>query len=628
MNRLAPDQRNVDVEAIERDVRAELALARSRRRSAPLTRAFASMLANRRDREASAADDDRQRGGRRRRSRSRAAARSGSDASIGASRELQRHRRRDRDAAAHGDVVERRRATWRTDRRRAIPRSDRATVARTAPRPPRAPAGPRSRRAQARRGGSRPRSRSCRGCCAGGSGPASGPRRRAPAPRSRSRRARRTCPPAGRARPATTATAPAPTAGPRRSRARSGAMRATAVPETTPRGRELSRQRRQERFERQLGERQRHVALESRRLGREAAVDRDRVDQPAARAHRAFRLGRDGDRAAAERVSRVADVRERELARQRRQSAARRRCAPRPRSSPRRAATCRECRADGRSGNWRMPTSSASRPDRAMRPATISALVARAAQRQVAEGDAVVVDAQRRVRRQPHPLAEHGHPARVGETSTSSARSLVGPARVRAERERAAREVAAADQAFDLDAAAVQRQIQPRRRQPVALVRYPTARCAPRPRSVPPHIASATRGTLQHARRRASRPESRTTVAPAGGRGPTCPRATRPRGGPVSPSVARDAPACCAPARRRRRSRSARTCSMPSSVPPANGRSAAGSSARAAKRRARRRVASSCRRSSVASASRWPPSGDASDRWSTRTRPACGSATT
>ena len=82
---------------------------------------------------------------------------------------------------------------------------------------------------------------------------------------------------------------------------RSGAMRATAVPETTPRAVSFPGSGGRKRFDRQLRERQRHVALEARRLGREAPVDRDRVDQPAARADRAFRLGRDADRAAAER---------------------------------------------------------------------------------------------------------------------------------------------------------------------------------------------------------------------------------------------------------------------------------------------------------------------------------------
>ena len=81
---------------------------------------------------------------------------------------------------------------------------------------------------------------------------------------------------------------------------------------------------------------------------------------------------------------------------------------------------------------------------------------------------------------------------------------------------------------------AVQRQIQPRRRQPAALVRIPQRRCALRRPSCRPtsdsdarHAAARRPGQLRAAR--AARPSRRAE------RGPTCPRATPPPAAPSRP---------------------------------------------------------------------------------------------
>ena len=192
--------------------------------------------------------------------------------------------------------------------------------------------------------------------------------------RSRSRRARRSCPPAVPARPATTATAPAPTAGPRPSRDDRARCARPRCPRPRPRTASFP------------GSGGRNGSI-----GSFASVSVTSPSRPeglgASRPSTAmvsiswprtrtapFASRRDLERAAAQRPAAVADVRERQLARQRRHprladdahGARDRRRRP--------EAWCRGCRAAGRSGTARMPTSSARRPERAMRPATISAL--------------------------------------------------------------------------------------------------------------------------------------------------------------------------------------------------------------------------------------------------------------
>ena len=273
-------------------------------------------------------------------------------------------------------------------------------------------------------------------------------------------------------------------------------------------------------------------------------------------------------------------------------------------------------------GNWRMPTSSASRPDRATRPATTSTLEpgppsgksARATPSSPTRNDACAGNRTRSPSTVTPPASEK---------STSSATSLVGP-------RACARNVSAP----------VARLLPPVRcsiwmpvpsnvrsnRGGDSQLRSSISHSAMRPSApnVPPHMPIATRGTCSTPLDSFA-PESRTTDAP-GGTWVDGPASNATAGGPVSPSlrvstsVLRTSSA--SPTRR-----SARTCSMPSSALPAKGRNASGSSARGANR-LQVTVASMRRPSKVASASMWPPSGDASARWSTRTRPACGSATT
>ena len=169
-------------------------------------------------------------------------------------------------------------------------------------------------------------------------------------------------------------------------------------------------------------------------------------------------------------------------------------------------------------GKRTTPTSSASRPDRLMCPDVTNELSPGPPSGRLPRSIVESAEVQVRLGREAHLLAQHGHHARVPEVDGQ--RQVVGRAAgARVERDRAAGE-AAADQPFDLDPLALQRQLEPRRRKPAPGFRIPQRNptlgrehAAPHPERDARHAQHAVRqararqthdgGSRRHARRRA-----------------------------------------------------------------------------------------------------------------------------
>ena len=610
----------LDFESVERDARQlPCAPAASSR---PLMRAFASSLRRRRPETAPRARRPEQREGLEHVLRDRRRP-PGSDASTGSEAGFS-----DTGAAIATSPLTNKSSIppWPAAERStsSAPASDRARAARTRPGRParRARAG----RAQLVTAAFARRARARRSCRAAGPLPASGLHRRARASRSRFRRARRSCPRGVPARPATPATAPAPTAGPRRwrdDRARCARPRCPtrrhAEPAFPAAAAGTARSA--------ASQRQRHVAFEARRPGRQRRVDRDGVDQLAARADGALRLGRDLERAAAQRAAAVADVGERHVARQRRRA----RLAD-DADRARDGAGDGQRRADesgqaARSGTGVRRRRGPAGPRARCGRRRCSVLVAGPAERQ--RSDEQSLDPPTRS------VARAG--SRTRSPSTVSAlrlrepdvqRDVVGVPRTCARNVSAPPAKLAAEQAIDLDAVRVSASAsrrgdgsQPRRR-PVA-----QRRCAPRRRGCRP-TSPASRAAAAARRPRAAAPARRTTVAPGGGRADR-PGEQRQRARVLAAVLARANDQRAAhqlgvaehQVRRARASRR-RACRA------RTGRSAGGSSARGEKRVEVDLGLGAAGGPASRSLPAARPRGDASDRRSRRKRPASGSAVT